>query len=231
MVWTSLDRLFSNNNLVFSLSTLALHFKRPSPYCQIWPTLQPDDKLAPISASLSTYKHRLQVSQAVPVKSGSFQAIFEKLLPEWFEMPKEDERMTLASAQSYLALHPLLKSSSSELYFLSSESDDSAKERLLTTMANAASTVIDNFVDMYEGGNVLSIWVFTEQVLEGGVVLARTLITLKKFPCMLRANFMASLLKVNRLLLGCAERWEGGSVHSKAWEALLPILWAMLDKS
>lgn len=218
-------------------STLALHFRRPSTFCQIWSSTEDSDPFeSTLLASLSLDRHKLKISQALSVKKTAPQSYFESLIPEPFQITSreglsDNTPSSFASAQLYLVLHPVLRKDADKASFPPFESSGPEKARLLSRITNSTILVIKGLAEMYEGGKVLSIWVFTEQVLEAGIVLACCLITLRHSELSSMANVssrMGNLLQVSRMLEGCAERWKGGLPHAKAWEVLLPAVFGML---
>jgi hypothetical protein len=224
-----------NNPLTLVLSSLALHFRRPSLICEIQRVSEPNGAALPQSAinQPAIYDHLLRINQGFATIPRPPQEHFESLIPKELKVLAGDLNISPSSATLYLALHPLFTASRSEI-FTTSPLDDSSLD-LLRIVAGSASTVIDGFVQLNKSHMIISIWRSAERVLEAGAVWAMYVIKLQLMATpftrsqLRESSAMSPLLKCNNLLASFSERWKAGSIYAQIWETFLLQLWGIME--
>ena len=158
--------------------------------------------------------------------------VLERLIPLPLQVALPGSEGDISSAMLYLVLHPLFTTSE----IISGKSLDTISLRLFCIVANSARIVIDHLADLHHSHRIISLWMATERLFEGGLVWAAFLVSQshasrrggQDIPHMDRGTAMGPLLKVSSLLASFSMACKDGGAYVDAWEAFLELLWHML---
>ncbi|KAK8164121.1 hypothetical protein IWX90DRAFT_249915 [Phyllosticta citrichinensis] len=206
-------------------STLSIHFRLPSLYCNSAPTVIPNGLSEPlVYHTLYTLTQELnfpQESASVDVES--------RLIPVCLQIDTESgwENMSLGQAQVYLTLHPLFTSPGAGTHCCS--------QSLLLKIAMAAAAFIMHTHKLNRERRVISIWVSAENVMQAGAAWAAYLMLRSQrdsplhdhhIPNLVGLPAIEPIVKCSSILSSFAERWKCGRRYCQAWDAFADLLLA-----
>ncbi|KAK8237093.1 hypothetical protein HDK77DRAFT_307152 [Phyllosticta capitalensis] len=205
-------------------STLSIHFRIPSLYCNSAPTVIPSGLSEPlVYHTLYTLTQLLNFPKDVSVD-------MESSIPACLRINLESgpSDVSLGQAQVYLTLHPLFTSPGAGIHCCSPD--------LLSKIALAAAAFITHTHKLNKERRVVSIWVTAENVLQAGAAWAAYLMLHSQRDSPLHDYHvpkpidkippMEPIVRCSSLLASFAERWKGGRRFCQAWEAFTDLLLA-----
>ncbi len=213
-------------------SSLAIHFRRPSPYCEVWPVSESSSSLDCQIASKKLAVNLNVMRMAPRLYTAAFisEESLENHIPKDFRVHPGSTHLNLSSATLYMALHPLFTSKDSTRASEIISSKESMQ--LCRTIANSAVAIIEHLSYLNKDRKLINMWTSTEEVFGAGAVLASYIIHLRQSGSMAdislsisTSSAMDPLLKCATLLSSFAERWKGAKIYVQLWEALLILAW------
>ncbi|KAK7523030.1 uncharacterized protein IWZ02DRAFT_260707 [Phyllosticta citriasiana] len=206
-------------------STLSIHFRLPSLYCNSAPTVIPNGLSEPLLYhTLYTLTQNLNFQQ-----ESASPDVETRLIPACLRINSESAwgNVSLGQAQVYLTLHPLFTSPGAGTHCCSTN--------LLSKIALAAAAFIMHTHKLNKERRVISIWVSAENVIQAGAAWAAYLMLhsqrdspLHDYHILNLADLPAiePIVKCSSILASFAERWKGGRRYCQAWEAFADMLLA-----
>ncbi|KAK7632574.1 hypothetical protein IWX48DRAFT_638572 [Phyllosticta citricarpa] len=206
-------------------STLSIHFRLPSLYCNSAPTVIPNGLSEPL-----LYHTLYTLTQNLNFQQESASADVEtRLIPACLRINSESAwgDVSLGQAQVYLTLHPLFTSPGAGTHCCS--------QNLLSKIAMAAAAFIMHTHKLNKERRVISIWVSAENVIQAGAAWAAYLMLRSQRDSPLHDYHILNLadlpaiepiVKCSSILASFAERWKGGRRYCQAWEAFADMLLA-----
>lgn len=220
--------------LTSHISSIAIHFRRPSTYLNNWslPTARDFSFTNPYD-NFAHHRSARQIAQGFSLNPRPEEGYFLSLIPDKLRVKSANSDISDSQAIAYLPLHPLFTSNISSDVF-SQDRQSTNPPELFQIIATSASIVIESIAQQNKDHKFICIWMAAERLVEAGAVWGLYLLVTKKAKIaesdggMGMAKAMKPLYSCSTLLASFAERWKVGSAYVDIWEAYLSFLWTVI---